>query len=66
MVGGNKSLFHFSKQTLQKNYIFLIRKDTSFCDPILKAVAVLDKKLEILISIFFNFNPSFFPKYFPF
>ena len=48
MVDGNKSLLcNFSKQVLQKNYIFLIRKDTSFCDSVLKAVAVLDKTLEI-------------------
>ena len=48
MVDGNKSLLcNFSKQILQKSYIFLIRKDTSFCDSVLKAVAVLDKTLEI-------------------
>ena len=60
MVDGTKSLLcNFSKQILQKNYIFLIRKDTSFCDLVLKAVAVLDKTLEIYALSFFNFN-SFF------
>ena len=37
-----------------------VRKDRHFCDQIVHAVAILDKKLKISIFFFFNFNSSFF------
>ena len=59
MVRENKaSLFIFleKKNPTKMNYIFIIRKD---CDQNLRALAILDEKLEIFIFIFFNFNFPF-------
>ena len=38
----------------------MIRKDWNVCDHIMKAAAILEKKLKIFIFIFRNFDSSFF------
>ena len=45
-----------------KNYIFMIRKVWSFFDQNFQSVAILDKKLKILIFNFFVNFKSFFSK----
>ena len=47
-----------------KKNIFTIRKDRNFCDQILQAVVILDKKLKIFIFIFFQLFFLFLLKYF--
>ena len=50
----NKALsFNFLKKS-RENYFCIIRKDWNFCDWILQAATILDKKLKIFIFIFFN------------
>ena len=44
------SSLHLQKYFM--SYIFMIKKDSCFCDQILQAVAILDKKLKIFIFIF--------------
>ena len=63
----SSTLLHLQKYYINqnKNYIFIIRKDWSFCDQNLKLVAILLKKVNIFVFIFCNFNFSFFPKYSP-
>ena len=56
------SLLNFSKTNFQKkSKIFMIRKDSSFCNQILQAAAILDKKLKtlilLLILFFVNISP---------
>ena len=65
----SKSLLHKLKLSVMsleiyhkpnKHYIFMIRKDLSFCDHNLQFVAILHKKLKILVFFFFSFNSCFF------
>ena len=46
-----------TKKILKPKYIFMIRKNRSFCDQTLNAVAVLEKKLKIFK---FNFKKFYF------
>ena len=50
----------FNVQKFPAKYIFISRKDYSFCDQILQVVAILDKKLKIFIFIYFFFFQFFF------
>ena len=57
MINENKALISIfqskkKKEILKPNYVFMIRKNRSFCDQTLQAVAILDKLLEIFICIF--------------
>ena len=59
----NKALScNFLKKS-RENYFCIIRKDWNFCDWILQAATILDKKLKIFIFIFFNL--IFFSEIFP-
>ena len=59
----NKALsFNFLNKT-RENHFCTIRKDWNFCDWILQAATILDKKLKIFIFIFFNL--IFFSEIFP-
>ena len=40
-------------------HIFMTRKDLSFYDQVLQAIAILDKKLKFFILTFFTLNPFF-------
>ena len=49
-------IFDKSKYLINKNKknIFMIRQDWGFCDQILQAAAVFDKKMKMFIFIFWN------------
>ena len=60
-----KSKFSQQNKKSQVNYIFMNRKDWKFCDQMLKAVAILNKKFK-LSSLFFSILNSYFLKIFSF
>ena len=65
MITENKPLiFNFSETKLKKISLFTVSAKVSkvlkFCDDILQAVVILDKKLKMFIFVFVNHNFSFF------
>ena len=64
MVSENKASNIIFKKQIPRNHIVMIRKDWGFCDQILQATVILDKMLKNFIFTLFNFNSSFFLKYF--
>ena len=56
----------FQKKITEKKLHFNDQNGLNLLWSILKAVTVLEKKLKILIFIFFNFSSSSFLRYFPY
>ena len=59
MASENKALIFNVSKKKSKKIQKSDQQELKFCDQILLAVAIIDKKLSIFILIFFNSNSSF-------